>query len=260
MPFRSVIHNATALAGFRITRTGYGALAWVTGKSAFAARVLGHPHVFFPDDSHRFRWLQKLDIRSVFDVGAHQGEFARKIHGILPDAKVFSFEPVPACYEELARTADGGAWHRTFNTAIGRSKGELTMNQNEFTPASSLLPISDAMRRELPFAVASVPVTVGVETLDAISSGLELADNVMVKIDVQGYEAEVIAGAGRTLERAKLVVVETSFQRLYAEQPLFHTVYDELTTRGLRYLGSWDRQPSPADGFPLQEDSIFIRD
>jgi FkbM family methyltransferase len=260
MPIRSLIHGATALVGFRITRTGYGALGWITTKSPLAAGVLGHPHVFVPDESHRFRWLQKLDIRSVLDVGAHQGEFARKIHEILPSAKVISFEPLPACYAELTRAAQGGSWHRTFNTAIGRSPGQLTMNQSEFTPASSLLPISDTMRRELPFAVESAPVTVRVDTLDAISDGLELADQLLVKIDVQGYEGEVIAGARRTLERAKLVIVETSFRRLYAEQPLFDTIYGALTALGFRYLGSSDRQPSPTDGFPLQEDSIFIRD
>jgi FkbM family methyltransferase len=259
-PLRSAIHNATELLGLRLTRTGFGALGWLVERSPLAAEVLGRPHIFVPDDAHRFRWLQKFELRSVLDIGAHQGEFARRIHEILPDANVVSFEPLPECYRELERAGNGSSWHRAFNLALGSSRGTTTMNQNEFTPASSLLPISEGMRRELPFAVESRSVTVEVETLDTVCAGLHLEDNVMVKIDVQGYEGEVIAGGRQVLRRAKLVVVETSFQRLYADQPLFDTIYRELTALGLRYVGSWDRQPSPIDGFALQEDSIFVRD
>jgi hypothetical protein len=116
------------------------------------------------------------------------------------------------------------------------------------------------MRKELPFSVQTEPVSVAVETLDSIVAKLSLEDNLLVKIDVQGFECEVIKGGLETLRRAKLVIVETTFRALYEGQPLFGDVYRALTELGFRYAGSNGRLDSPIDGAPVQEDSIFRRD
>jgi len=258
---KDALHGTTGLLGFRISRTGYGAIGWATAQSKFIGRVFGHPHVFVPDESHRFTWLKKLNIKTVIDIGAHQGEFAKRIHELLPDASIISFEPLPSCFRELEQYGKTLPRHRAFNYALGASRGRATMHQSEFTQTSSLLPPSEGMERQMPFAARAHPIEVDVETLDGVCSGLSLEDDLFVKIDVQGFECQVIAGARSTLARARLVLVETSFQPIYEDQPLFGAVYRELVEGlGFRYLGSWDRQQSPVDGFPLQEDSIFIRD
>jgi FkbM family methyltransferase len=258
---KNVLHAATGLVGVRVIRTGYGAFGWLNEKSPFLASVLGHPHVFVPDAEHRYRWLEPLGIRTVVDIGAHQGEFARRIHGVLPKAAIVSFEPLPDCYRELQKVTAELPAHRAFNVALGATAGQAEMQQNEFTPASSLLATGPGMQQQLPFAATTRAVSVTVDTLDAAVAKLELRDNLFVKIDVQGFECQVIDGGRETLRRAKLVVVETSFQRIYEGQPLFGAVYDKLVQElGFRYAGSWDQQPSPIDGAPLQEDSIFLRD
>jgi hypothetical protein len=100
---------------------------------------------------------------------------------------------------------------------------------------------------------------VDVETLDAVVATLALKDEVLLKLDVQGYECHVIRGAEATLRRTRAVIVETSFQPIYEQQPLFGAVYEALTALGFHYGGSFDQQKSPTNGAPLQEDSIFLR-
>lgn len=258
---KNALHGATGLVGVRISRTGYGMLGWLTTRSELLGRVLGHPYVFVPDEKHRHQWLKQLGIRTVLDVGAHEGDFAQRIHDMLPDAAIVSFEPLPECFRALEKVSATLPKHRCFNVAVGSAPGEAEMGQNEYTQASSLLPTNDEMRKLMPFAAETRPVKVRVDTLDRLCSELQLEDNLMVKIDVQGFEREVIAGGRDTLRRAKLVLIETSFQRIYQGQPLFEAVYRDLVDElGFRYRGSFSRQESPVDGAPLQEDSLFIRE
>ncbi len=37
----------------------------------------------------------------IFDVGANRGQFAEEILRVAPDAKIYSFEPVPEAYDKL---------------------------------------------------------------------------------------------------------------------------------------------------------------
>jgi hypothetical protein len=95
--------------------------------------------------------------------------------------------------------------------------------------------------------------------LDDLAPQLELRDPLFIKIDVQGYEDEVLAGGEQTIRRAAVVLVETSFETLYEDQPLFDEVYRTLTGWGFRYAGSLDQICSPQDRRPLQADSLFVR-
>lgn len=51
----------------------------------------------------RLRWLKEMDIKSVLDIGANEGQFASLIRILLPDATINSFEPIPQCYEKLKK-------------------------------------------------------------------------------------------------------------------------------------------------------------
>ncbi|HVT90296.1 MAG TPA: FkbM family methyltransferase [Tepidisphaeraceae bacterium] len=255
------VHRGLGLLGIRIAQTGEGALGWVMSHSKLAGRVIGYPQKCIPEAHQTNLWMQKLNLRTVIDIGGHQGEFAKYIHAILPEAAIISFEPQPDCFVKLQEVGKTLPNHRCFNLAIGETPGQTTMHQSEFSPASSLLPPSEGMEQQMPFAARTKSVNVQVDTLDSIAARLKIEDNLLVKMDVQGFETRVIKGGRSTILRAKLVIVETSFQRIYQDQPLFGDVYQLLVNElGLRYCGSIDRQPSPVDGFPLQEDSIFLRD
>jgi len=68
-------------------------------------------------------------------------------------------------------------------------------------------------------------------------------------------------GMGKeVLSKAKILIVETSFEILYETQPLFDAIYDMLKQMQFSYKGNLDQLQSPIDGRVLQSDSIFVRE
>jgi hypothetical protein len=98
-----------------------------------------------------------------------------------------------------------------------------------------------------------------VKRLDDIAEGLTLAKNLLVKIDVQGFEDQVFAGGVHTIQKAKALIVETSFESLYEGQPLFDEIYAIAKRMGFVHHGNLSQLLSPVDGSVLQADGIFIK-
>lgn len=145
-----------------------------------------------------------------------------------------------------------------FNLAIGDTNGELKFHRNEFSPSSSALSMADLHRQNYPFTAKEYSIKVRSMKLDDISRDLRLKDNLLIKIDVQGFEDKVICGGRDTIRRAKILIMETSFKHLYVGQPLFEDIHDSLKEE-FRYMGSLHQDHSPIDGSVLQEDSIFVK-
>ena len=206
-----------------------------------------------------YEWLNQWNIRTVLDIGANTGQFAAMIHKALPEARIYSFEPLRDCYEQLRKNMVGILGFKAFNFALGDIAGQAEIHRNDATPSSSLLPMAELHKTAFPFTAHSEPELIEIRRLDDVVHELEIADNLLIKIDVQGAEDKVIRGGLGTLSRASALVVETSFEELYEGQPLFHTIYEMLRGNGLTYMGSEQNIRNPTDGRVLQCDSVFIR-
>lgn len=204
-------------------------------------------------------WLRSAGITTLLDVGANTGQFASAFRVVLPTAHIYSFEPLPDCCQRLRRKLSPRGRFEAFNVALGNTRGEMTFSRNEFTEASSLLPLARAHQEAFPWAANVQPVTVRVERLDALADQLQLTSKVLLKIDVQGYELEVLHGARATMSRVDFILVEISFRSLYDGQPPFEDVYACLRTAGFVYAGSFDQLLSPVDSSILQADALFVR-
>jgi hypothetical protein len=77
------IAKVLGFIGVTITRTGSGILR---GKK------------IAPSTEDRFKWIQNMNIKTVVDVGAHHGESAMQFHELFPNARIYSFEPLPDCF------------------------------------------------------------------------------------------------------------------------------------------------------------------
>jgi FkbM family methyltransferase len=205
------------------------------------------------------QWLSQTNIQTVIDVGANRGQFARVARALFPDSRIYSFEPLDDCYRELVRSFSADPKFQAFNVAIGAQAATMTMHRNQFDASSSMLPMTEVMPHDFPFLKSTSEVTVRVQRLDDACRGLALEPEILVKIDVQGYEDRVIAGAQELLGRTKLVLAEVSFEALYAGQPLFQSIYEQLAALGFGYRGNWEQIVSPRDGRVLQADAIFLK-
>jgi FkbM family methyltransferase len=206
------------------------------------------------------RFLNRLGVRTVLDIGANEGQFARTARKILPDAKIYSFEPLPAPFSRLCTAFGKDAHFEAFPIALGSEPGEADFEVNDFSPSSSFLPVTEALRRSYPYAARTSKTRVTVSTLDMWAEQYDLERGILVKLDVQGYEDHVIMGGPRTFARASVVIAETSFTALYQGQPLYDDIYQLMRARGFRSAGMIVNGRDADTGEILDSDSIFIRD
>lgn len=205
-------------------------------------------------------WLQNAGIRTVLDVGANSGQFALAVHKVLPEAFIYSFEPLSDCFSELQRNMSNVEKFQGFNMALADKEGEAVFYRNDWSQSSSLLPIGQLHKDNFPFTAKEFIESVQVRKLDDYIPELNIRDNLLLKLDVQGSEDKVIAGGKSVIERAKILIVETSMDSLYDGQPLFHDILRTLSGRGFRYKGSLSQLISPIDGSVLQANAIFMRE
>lgn len=122
-----------------------------------------------------------------FDVGANIGEKSEAL--LAAGERVVAFEPQPDCFEELVARCGPRPEFAARRTAMGAMVGEATFYINEARTASSLrADWQGAAERSI-----LVPVT----TLDAAIA--EFGAPSYCKIDVEGWESEVLAGLSRPI-------------------------------------------------------------
>ena len=76
---------------------------------------------------------------------------------------------------------------------------------------------------------------VKISKLDSIIDGFSTPSNTLaIKIDVEGFELEVLKGAKETLKRTDLVIVESSIAELYVNNPNYLDVLCFMDEQGFR--------------------------
>ena len=206
-----------------------------------------------------YAFLQTLQIGTVLDVGAHSGEFAQMIKKILPQAQIISFEPLQKEFAELQQRMSNVEGFKAFNFAVGDQNGSATIHRSDYSQSSSLLRMANLHKTAFPESANHTDEAVEIKTLDDALADSKLKREILLKIDVQGYEDHVIAGGPQTIAQSKAIIIEVSFREVYEGQPLFDQTYELLKRNGFDYMGNLYQLLNPLDGSPLQADALFIR-
>ncbi|QKZ11538.1 FkbM family methyltransferase [Spirosoma sp. KUDC1026] len=214
-----------------------------------------------PNRAYRAPWIHDLHINTILDIGANVGQAAINFCTLFPAAVVHSFEPIPDCFAQLKKVATAFPALSVHNFALGNETGQIDFHQNAYSPASSILPMSDEHIKSYPKTIESSTISVPIRRLDDIAAELNLSKQtrMLVKIDVQGYEKNVIAGGNNVIRSASIVVVETSIKSLYEGDSSFRDLYQLLSDLGFDYHGSLEQLIDPKTGAVLQQDAVFVK-
>jgi FkbM family methyltransferase len=209
--------------------------------------------------THLIALFERLGVDCVLDVGAHFGEYGSLLRHYGYRGRIVSFEPVPANFERLREARAGDAdWH-AHEVALGGEDGELVLNVARDTALSSFLePSGEPLTEAL--AVESRE-RVRVRTLDSLFdecvAGL-VEPRVFLKMDTQGWDREVLKGAGRTLPRLAGLQSEVSVLPLYEGMTDYLDAIRELQGLGFDLTGIY---PVAYDGIRIVElDVVLARD
>lgn len=204
-------------------------------------------------------FLSERRLADVVDVGANVGQFSLLCRYWLLQAKIFAFEPLRTPAEKYREVFVNDPGSRIVEAAIGATPSESDMHVSRAVDSSSLLPIGAAQSQMFPGTEESHLERVRVAPLDTFLDREALSDNSLLKIDVQGYELEVLRGCESLLDRFSAVYVECSFVELYEGQPLAHQVIDWLHAKGF-HLARIGLVTFDKSGISVQGDFLFLRE
>ena len=206
--------------------------------------------------------LRHLPIRTVIDIGANTGQFARIALQMFPQSRIICFEPLPGAFARLSEWA-GGVTNRVqvFQRALGEDEGVVQMFSHiDHSPSSSLLATTTRATQLYPRlnAQASTPVTLTSLDRAVVDLDIGLQGDILIKLDVQGYENRVIRGGRSTFELGRACIVEVNLDMLYENQAEFLELHSLLNGLGYRYAGNLE-QAYGNDGHVIYFDAVFVR-
>lgn len=214
----------------------------------------------------RLGGIASLPIKSVIDIGANEGategQFAQKINHYFPNAHLYCFEPLKEPFQKLEAWAKRRPAKTTvFNIALGDQEKTVKMFlHSEHSSSSSLLETTKLNETLYPFMTKQESVEVEMKTLDNVFENLPAPEKeLLIKIDVQGFEEKVITGGKKIFTQAKAVILEVAIDPLYKNQASFETILLLLKSLGFHYAGNLEQIVSPEDGHIIYFDAVFLK-
>lgn len=196
----------------------------------------------------------------VFDVGAHRGYIVTKFRKLIPDCTVHAFEPFPDSFSRLAERNASDPRVTCHQHGLADHNGEIDLNANASAATNSILPTDAAASSTWGAGLLDTQSTIRVEvkTLDSVVESLGVPRIDILKLDVQGAEPLVMAGATELCKAGKigLVYTEVITQPTYQGQKRFDHALGVFYDLGFDLHNIYNLNSS-ASGKLRQVDIIF---
>lgn len=205
--------------------------------------------------------LNELKIGYVIDVGANEGQFAQSIRQSGFNGGITSFEPLTDAHKKLSQNAvTDPKWIIHERVACGANSGQIMINIAGNSASSSFKKMLPAHLNAAPYSLTVGQEKINVITLDSeIQKWKEVGVPIFLKIDTQGYEEEVLAGAELTIKLVVAVQIELSLVELYQKQKLFDYFLDYFKKREFMLFDVIPGFADPKTGQLLQFDAVFAK-
>jgi FkbM family methyltransferase len=200
-------------------------------------------------------WIPKLfKIRTIIDIGAHNGEYAQFLKELFRAKIVHAIEPQKEYTSQLRQRG-----FVVYPVALGNVSGiQADFNKSVADAASSLHSATDRLIKEYPQSATCKSTSVSLMKLDDLS--IEIIPDLLIKIDAQGAEREILQGGKRVLKFADVVLIEMTFIEFYKNQALFNELHSGLDALGLQLQGFRSLNLSKIDRRPLFCHCVYLRE
>lgn len=192
----------------------------------------------------------------VLDVGANQGQYARRLRTLGFQGRIVSMEPGRDAFALLERRAGRDPLWDAKRLALGERSERLELRVSENSVSSSLLDVGDRHLAAAPDSRTTKSEAVQVEPLDSLDVG---GQRILLKIDTQGYELPVLHGAGGTLSRCRVLQLEVSLARLYDGQTDYIRLLEHVRDLGFNVVNLLPGFREATTGQLLQFDLLAER-
>lgn len=225
---------------------------------------------FFPDVAYRsglptlIGSLNNLKLQGfapawIFDVGANRGQWTREAAPIFPEAQFLLVEANAKHAAALQQAADDLPGRVRFEIRLlGPEARErvtfytVDVENQQWSAGSSVLPELTTYPRKAN--------TLPMDTLDGVLRSYSYSPPVLLKLDVQGFELEVLKGGRQTLDSAEVVIVEAPVLPYNEGAPLIDDVVAFMKSVGLAIYDICGQRRRETDGVLFHVDLIFAKE
>ena len=231
-------------------------------RIAQSFRMFGYDLTRYQPNRHPFARLMQLmktyETGLVLDVGANEGQYAQELRANGYRGRIVSFEPLEAAFGVLARAAANDPLWEVQRLALGAAPGKSVIHVAGNSTSSSLLGMLPTHEAAAPQSKYIATQEIEVATLDEVLPRLGAWQGaIWLKIDTQGYEAEVLKGAPESIGRIGCVQLEMSLVPLYDGSQTFEDLLRWMLERKFRLIGLQPGFTNNQTGELLQVDGVF---
>lgn len=200
-------------------------------------RALFYFHIL-PSIEHKY--LLQRGFKTIVDIGANNGQFALACREWSPQAKIFSFEPLQDAAKKFNLLFKNNPNIKFFNYAIGPFSGKRYIHVSSKSHSSSMLPIGPLQADQFPGTQEVGLEQINIAPLDFFITNNEINSPSILKIDVQGYEFEVLQACHNLIQNFDYIYCECSFEELYEGQKLAPEIFAFLSDLGFEMEGFYN--------------------
>lgn len=191
---------------------------------------------------------------AIVDIGANAGEWSRTASSIFPSAQIIMFDGDPENEPSLHNAVrEIGGRSKYFLRLLGPEKRDtVTFYRPETgTTGSSVLPELTSFGKNA--------IALSMDTLDNLIAQPSLSSPLLLKLDVQGFELEVLKGATQSLRLSEVVIMEASLLPYNDGAPLFAEVVAFMDKQGFVVFDFCGQLRRESDRVLFQTDIAFVR-
>ena len=200
----------------------------------------------------------KYTFSCIFDVGANIGQTARRARSAFPDAMIHCFEPTPVAFSELKKNIERFANPTMFlaaQMALGDRPAKARLYLKELHSQTTLV---ESLNKPLE-KLGGESIIVDVSTVHDIVTKRTIQHIDILKMDVEGYELQVLRGAAGLLShRVSFVIAEVNLSPGDLRQSDFIEIANFLRPFGFEPIGLYDITYRPTDGRLSYCDAVFV--
>ena len=219
---------------------------------------------YIPENFISLRRMMILKTQSInlfLDVGASEGTYALQLRQLGYEGSILSFEPLSGSFAVLKQRTDRDLLWNCENLALGDSNEMIEINVSGHKTSSSILPISEIHISAMSSSGYVDLEKVRVARLDSLKSNMIKRDAVIyLKVDVQGFEKQVLDGARETLKQTRVIELELSLAPMYIGGAEFMEMIKYLTQLEFKMVSIEPVFTDPNTGQILQVDGIFVKE
>lgn len=192
--------------------------------------ILNYENSLVSGESYLLTKLTSIDVKTIVEVGAHDGSDTIIMHDLFPQAQIHSFEPHPGNFAKLKTKTSGLPFVTIINKGLGVKQGRhIIWDHLAYPKGSQHATLHKEVISKL-HKSKEVGSKVQLTTLDSYSKSQKISKIDYLKIDTEGHELDVLRGSKKLIKNNRISYIQLEFNSLHAYSRVFmKDIMDELT-------------------------------